>query len=83
MEKLRDAGINGKSSNTVQGAIDLAAGEKFDVLLVGGGMTIEEAREAVEGIRKHLPEIRSKRRDFKRDIGPVEMVKEALEAGSS
>lgn len=81
LETLGEAGITSKSSQTVQGAIDLAAGEPFDLLLVGGGMTVEEEREAVEGIREHLPDIRSKRRDLRRDIGPVEMVREALEAG--
>ncbi len=75
---LAEAGHTGNSSNTVQGAIDLAAQEQFEVMLLGGAVTLAEEKEAVAGVRKLLPAIKVRRRDFYRDIGPVQMVQEAL-----
>lgn len=83
LDILAKGGHTGKSSNTVQGAIDMAAGEHFDVMLLGGAVTFDEEKEAVAGVLKHLPEIKVKRRDFYRDIGPVEMVEEALAEGAT
>ncbi len=79
---LAQAGHTGKSSDMVRGAIDLARHEHFDVFLIGGAVTTEEQREAVEGVRKFLPEIRVKRRSIDSQAGPVDMVREALEEGA-
>ncbi len=75
---LAKAGYTGNSSHTVQGAIDLAASEHFDVLLLGGAVTSEEERLAVAGVTKHLPDIKVKRRDLNSNSGPVEHVRQAL-----
>lgn len=75
---LTESDHTGKSSNTVQGAINLAASEHFDVMLLGGAVTFEEEKEAVAGVLKHLPDIKVKRRDFHRDKGPAQMVEEAM-----
>ena len=82
---LAEAGHTGKSSDTVQGAIDLARQEHFDVFLIGGAVTPEEEREAVEGVREFLPDIRVKRRNIYSQAGPAGMVREALKqaAGSA
>ncbi len=79
LDILAEAGHTRNSSNTVEGAIELASKEKFDVMLLGGAVTLEEERRAVPGIREHLPDIRVKRRDFTREVGPVEMVEEAMD----
>ena len=78
MDILAEAGHTGNSSNTVQGAIDLASQEHFDVMLLGGAVSHAEEIEAVAGVRKLLPAIKVRRRDFYRDIDPVEMLQEAL-----
>ena len=78
LEILAEAGITGKSSNTVEGAIDLARSEHFDVLLLGGAVTLEEERLAVAGVKEVLPEIKVKRRDLYSNDGPVEHVRAAL-----
>ena len=82
LDILAEAGHTGKSSNTVQGAIELASRERFDVMLLGGAVTLEEENEAVAGVKKLLPAIKVRRRDFYRDIGPIEMVQEALAGGN-
>ena len=71
---LATAGHSGKSSNTAQGAIDLAESERFDVMLIGGGVPQAEEQEAVAAIRKLLPEIKVKRFFMNDEIGPIEIV---------
>lgn len=75
---LAEAGYTGNSSDTVQGAIDLAKSERFDVFLLGGAVTFAEEQVAVAGVREHLPEIKVKRRDLYSNAGPVDHVRQAL-----
>ena len=71
---LATAGHSGKSSHTVQGAIDLAESERFDVLLIGGGVPQAEEQEAVAAVRGLLPDVKIKRFFMQDEIGPIEIV---------
>ena len=75
---LATAGHNGKSSDTVQGAIDFAESESFDVLLIGGGVPLAEEQEASTAIRKLLPNIKVKRFYINDEIGPIAIVERLL-----
>ena len=78
---LASAGHSGKSSNTVQGAIDLAESERFDVMLIGGGVPQAEEQEAVAAVRKLIPDIIVKRFYINDEIGPIEIVEGLLAEG--
>ena len=78
---LASAGYSGKSSNTVQGAIDLAESERFDVMLIGGGVPQAEEQEAVTAVRKLIPDIIVKRFYINDEIGPIEIVEGLLAEG--
>ncbi|MQG29762.1 MAG: hypothetical protein FI720_02855, partial [SAR202 cluster bacterium] len=39
IDEFREAGYDGKFSSTVEGAIELAAAQHFDALIIGGGVT--------------------------------------------
>ena len=75
---LATAGHLGKSSNTVRGAIELAESERFDVMLIGGGVPQAEEQEVVAAVRKLLPDIKVKRFFMNDEIGPVEIVEGLL-----
>ena len=78
---LTSAGHSGKSSNAVQGAIDLAESERFDVMLIGGGVPQVEEQEAVAAVRKLIPDIIVKRFYINDEIGPIEIVEGLLAEG--
>jgi hypothetical protein len=55
IDVIRADGYDGKNSTTVEGVIELAANEHFDVLMLGGAVTSENARLAEEGVRNTYP----------------------------
>jgi len=78
IDVIRNEGYDGKNSTTVEGAIKLAANEHFDVLMIGGAVTDENAKLVVEGVKKHLPNIGYHHRDLYAPSNPVDSIKRAL-----
>lgn len=78
IDVIRADGYDGKNSTTVEGAIELAANEHFDVLMLGGAVTSENARLVEEGVRKHLPNICVHHRIPYGPSNPVDSIEQAL-----
>jgi len=78
IDVIRADGYDGKNSTTVEGVIELAANEHFDVLMLGGAVTSENARLAEEGVRNHLPNIGVHHRSPYGPSNPVDSIEQAL-----
>jgi hypothetical protein len=78
IDVIRTEGYDGKNSTTVEGAIELAANEHFDVLMVGGAVTDANAKLVEAGVRKHLPNIGVHHRDLYARSNPLDSIKQAL-----
>jgi len=80
IDVIRAEGYDGKNSTTVEGAIELAANEHFDVLMIGGAVTDANAKLVEEGVRQHLPNIGVHHRDLYGPSNPVNSIERALAA---
>ena len=69
------------TARAAQGAIDLAVSERFDVMLIGGGVPQAEEQEAVAAVRKLIPDVIVKRFYINDEIGPIEIVEGLLAEG--
>jgi hypothetical protein len=78
IDVIRGDGYDGQNSTTVEGAIELAANQHFDVLMIGGAVTNADAALVEEGVRKHLPNIGVHHRDLYTPANPVDSIKQAL-----
>lgn len=78
IDVIRTEGYDGKNSTTVEGAVELAASEHFDVLMIGGAVTNENAKRAEELVREHLPNIGVHHRDLYSPSNPIDSIKQAL-----
>jgi hypothetical protein len=78
IDVIRTEGYDGKNSTTVEGAIELASQEHFDVLMIGGAVTNENADLVIEGVKKHLPNIGHHHRDLYAPSNPIDSIKRAL-----
>ena len=76
IDEFREAGYDGKFSSTVEGAIELAAAEHFDALIIGGGVTHTNAARIDKGIRALLPGIAVQRMNLSRE--PLYWLEKAL-----
>ena len=76
IDEFREAGYDGKYSSTVEGAIELAAAEHFDVLIIGGGVTQANADRIEKGIKVPLPGIVVQRMNLSRE--PLYWLEKAL-----
>ena len=76
IDEYREAGYDGKYSSTVEGALELAAAEHFDVLIIGGGVTDANADRIEKGIRVPLPGIVVQRMNRSRE--PLYWLEKAL-----
>ncbi|MCH7984189.1 MAG: hypothetical protein J4O01_04990 [Chloroflexi bacterium] len=76
IDEFREAGYDGKYSSTVEGAIELAAAEHFDALIIGGGVTDANAARIEKGIRALLPGIAIQRMNRSRE--PLYWLEKAL-----
>ena len=76
IDEFREAGYDGKFSTTVEGAIELAAAENFDALIIGGGVTHPNAARIEKGIRALLPGIAVQRMNLSRE--PLYWLQKAL-----
>lgn len=78
IDVIRTEGYDGKNSTTVEGAIELAANEHFDVLMIGGAVTDANAKLVETGVRKHIPTIGVHHRDLYAQSNPLDSIKQAL-----
>ena len=78
IDVIRTEGYDGKNSTTVEGVIELAANEHFDVLMIGGAVTDANAKLVEAGVRKHLPNIGVHHRDLYAQSHPLDSIKQAL-----
>ena len=76
IDEFREAGYDGKFSPTVEGAIELAAAEHFDALIIGGGVTHDNAARIEKGIRALLPGIAVQRMNLSQE--PLYWLEKAL-----
>ena len=76
IDEFREAGYDGKYASTVEGALELAAAEHFDVLIIGGGVTQANADRIEKGIRVPLPGIAVQRMNRSRE--PLYWLEKAL-----
>ena len=76
IDEFREAGYDGKFSSTVEGAIELAAAEHFDALIIGGGVTHDNAARIEKGIRALLPGIAVQRMNLSQE--PLYWLEKAL-----
>ena len=67
IDEFREARYDGKFSKTVEGALELAAAEHFDALIIGGGVTHANATRIEKGIRALLPGIAVQRMNLSQD----------------
>ncbi len=67
IDEFREAGYDGKFSSTDEAAIELAAAEHFDALIIGGGVTDANAARIEEGIKGLLPGIAVQRMNLSQD----------------
>jgi len=76
IDEYREAGYDGKYSSTVEAAIESVAAEHFDVLIIGGGVTPDNALRAEKGVRALQPEIAVQRMNRSRE--PLYWLEKAL-----
>lgn len=79
LEDLARFGVTGDNATSPEEATNKASQKHFDALLVGGGMTADQANEAFVGMKAHLPNLGFNHRGMNDGLKPIDHLYVALQ----